>query len=876
MTSTGFAFLCRSIALTGVWWVLSCADRGSFAGGPPAKPPPLASPAPVVHPRGAPDARATALVEAMRLDEKLAYVGGERDFYIRAVPRLGIPEIKLADGPAGCRNWGPSTAYPSTVGLAATFDLDLASQVGRAMGRDCRARGVHILLAPGVNIQRSPLTGRNFEYLGEDPHVAGKFAVAIVEGVQAEGVLATVKHFAANNQEWDRNHVSSQVDERTLREIYLPAFEMAVREGQVRAVMSAYNLLNGIYASHHPWLLKTVLKEQWGFRGFVMSDWKAIHDPIGGAIGGCDLEMPSGMQMSPENLRTLLDSGAISVEDVDEKVFRILRTLIAAGFFDREQRRADVPLDDPSSRAVALRAARESLVLLKNDRGLLPLERSTVRKVAVIGPTAHPAVHGGSGSAYVTPTRAVSVRDGISATVPEVEVVYHPGIQERTTYAALGAAVFSGPVKEELFAGTALEGTPVLVNEVDRIDFDPDDGVAPAEGLGHEFYSIRWTAEVSLPAAGKYDVMTNADDGIRVFLDGAKVLDDWSDHAPRTRRQTVSLDKGRHRIVVEYYQGTLGAIAQFGIGPAIEGHDRFGAEEVAKLAAESDVVVLCLGYGQTSDSNSAARRFAAFWPPDWAREANLVESEDSDRAFELPEVQLETVRVATSKNPRTVVVLNAGGGVELDSWLGSVPGLLWAWYPGQEGGTAVAEVLFGLRSPAGKLPITLAKRYADHPSAPYYHVNEGGRTPYTEGLLVGYRGFDAAGTEPAFPFGFGLSYTTFVYSEPNLAKTGDGSVEVSFTLTNSGVVAGDEVAQVYVSPPDGQGRPPQKLEGFVRVSLPPGARRRVKVVLPPRAFAYWDDGWRVSPGSYGIHVAASSRDRRLTLNLEQPEQRFDP
>jgi beta-glucosidase len=735
------------------------------------------------------------------------------------------------------------------------------------MARDSRARGVHVLLAPGVNLQRSPLNGRNFEYLGEDPMLAGAIATELVRGIQSEGVLATVKHFAGNEQEWDRNHVSSEISERTLRELYLAPFEKVVKEGRVGAVMSAYNLLNGIYASHHPWLLKTVLKQEWGFPGFVMSDWVAVHDPVGGALGGCDLEMPRAQEMSPRNLRALLDAGTLPMAELDEKVRRILRTLIDAKFFDREQLRKDVPLDDPESRKLALEAASKSIVLLKNEGAVLPLDPKQVKRIALVGPNVHPLVHGASGSAYVTPLHSISLKDAFAAEAPEIQISYHPGIQERTTFSAMGAPIFTGPVKEALFKGKTLEGTPVAVREVDRIDFDPDDGASPAPGLGHELYSIRWSGTVELPKNGKYDLMTNADDGIRVFVDGKNLLDDWSDHAPRTTLKTVNLLRGRHQVTVEYFQGTLGAIAQFGLGPSIEGDRRIGEETLDRAIENVDAVVLCLGFGQSAGSNSMSRPFNAFWPPGFARTAGIVESEDSDRPFALPAVQLDTLRHVTEKHKRTIVVLNAGGGVALD-WIDRVQGLLYAWYPGQEGGTALIRTLFGAQNPSGRLPITLAKRYADHPSAPYYQLNEGGKTPYTEGLLMGYRGFDAAGTEPLFPFGFGLSYTSFTYESPTSARNADGSITVSFTVKNTGAREGDEVAQVYVVPPSGKQRPPQKLEGFARVSLAAGASARVSVTLPPRAFAYWDDGWHIDSGRYGIAIGASSRDRRLSLDVE--------
>src|SRR5690606_38563280 len=369
--------------------------------------------------------RAQSLVEQMTLDEKLAYIGGDRDFYIRPIARLGIPEIKMADGPVGCRNWGPSTAYPASIALAASFDPALTQQVGASIARDCRARGVHILLAPGTNIQRSPLNGRNFEYLGEDPYLARDDAVSFISGVQEGGVMATVKHFVANNQEWDRHHVSSEVSERALNEIYFPAFEGAVKQAHVGAVMTSYNLLNGAYASHNTFLLRETLRERWSFDGLVMSDWSAVHDALGAVRGGTDLEMPSGQMMNPAALKQLLKSGKIKESEIDEKVFHILRALIHFGFFDRPQL-AEQAVDDPLSAEVALKAALKSVVLLKNDivsqakasgteKPLLPIEAGSIKRIAVVGPNASPAVHGGSGSAYTVPSHVVSLLDGIKA-----------------------------------------------------------------------------------------------------------------------------------------------------------------------------------------------------------------------------------------------------------------------------------------------------------------------------------------------------------------------------------------------------------------------------------------------------------------------------
>jgi beta-glucosidase len=822
-----------------------------------------------------PDPRADALVARMTAEEKFAYIGGDKSLFIRAVPRLGIPEIKMSDGPAGCRHWGPSTAYPSGTEAAAAFDEDEAQKMGAAIGRDCRARGVHILLAPGVNISRSPLAGRNFEYMGEDPFLAGKTAAAYIRGVQSEGVLATVKHFAANNQEWDRNHISSEVDERTLREIYFPAFERAVREGGVHAVMTAYNLLNGTYCSENAWLLHDVLEGQWGFQGFVMSDWGAVHDALGGALGGCDLEMPSGKQMNEGNLAPLVASKKLDMRVIDDKVRRILRTIIAAGFLDRPRQESggNAPLDYADNAAVALDVARRGVVLLKNTGNVLPLDRTKIKRIAVIGPNANPAVVSGHGSAFITPYHAVSLLDGVKQAAAGVDVTYHPGVQRPSDFQLVGKPCFAGPVKQEVFAGKDPSGAPVATATVDRIDVRRETP-ALVPSLGSD-YSVRWTGEVDVPKAGSYRLISNTEGSGRVRLDGKAVIDNWKDHPTATDMTTVELTPGKHTVVVEYAHGADLSVAEFGFGEEAREGAFEGGADVTKLAKSADAVIVSVGFGQGADTNSVKAPFGGHWPPAWARKKGIVESEDSDRPFELPAAQIETIRLARAANPRTIVVINAGSGVDMQKFAGEVPAVVWAFYPGQEGGHAVADVLFGDVNPSGKLPFTIAKRYSDYPSAPYYNVDTDKKTPYTEGIFVGYRGFDAKNIEPAFPFGFGLSYTSFAYSgvriEAGREGQGSGDVKVTVHVTNRGKRAGDEIVQVYVAPPkSGVPRPPKELKGFARVSLAPGEAKDVSVVLESRAFAYWNDRdkqWSVEAGTYKVLVGASSRDIRGTKDV---------
>ncbi len=659
--------------------------------------------------------RVEDLLSKMTLEEKIDYIGGTNGFYIRAMPRLGTPAIKMSDGPMGARNDGPTTCYPAGIALAATWDRDMATKIGDALGRDCRARGVNILLAPAVNIYRSPLCGRNFEYMGEDPFLAGQMVAPLIQGIQSQGVLATVKHFACNNQEWDRHNISSEVDERTLHEIYLPAFKAAVQQGKVGCVMTAYNLINGVHCSQDDWLINQTLKEQWGFKGFVMSDWTSTYDAVGCANGGLDLEMPDAKFMNQKNLLPAIQDGRVKESVIEDKVRRILRTIIAAGFFDRPQLRKDIPRDDSENDAVALAGARESIVLLKNDSHTLPLDRQKIKTIAVLGPNADPAVYCGGGSAFTRVFHATSILDGVRQVAGEsVKVLYS----------------------------------------------------------------------------------TNADDAV-------------------------------------------------------------------KLAKQADAAVVCVGFDQRSPRLGGNRR------------AGMQESEGHDRPFELPEGQPELIRAIAAANPHTIVIINSGGGVAWADWLGKVPSVLQAWYSGQESGRAVAEILFGDVNPSGKLPATFEKREQDNPTYPYYHIKTDKKTPYTEGIFVGYRGYDENKITPQFCFGYGLSYTKFSYHnvqvEPKQIPA-DGKVTVSVEVKNTGKRAGDEVVQLYIHPVKSSVPwPPKELRGFARVSLQPGEQKTVKLTLAGEQLAYYDvksHEFVVEPGAFDILVGSSSRDIRGKSRIE--------
>ncbi len=791
-----------------------------------------------------PEERAREILGQMTLAEKIDYIGGVHAMSIRALPRLKIPEIRMSDGPLGVRQDTPSTRYPAGIALAASFDPELAQAEGVSMGRDCRARGIHILLAPGININRVPVGGRNFEYLsGEDPYLGCRTVVPFVQGVQSQGVVATVKHFAANNQEYNRETIDIQVDERALREIYLPAFQAAVQKGGALAVMDAYNRLNGGYCTQNTWLNRTILKSEWNFPGFVMSDWGATHEAVPAFRGGLDIEMPAGQYFSRKWLVGALAVGVIKESDLDDKVSRILRTIIQMGFLDREQRDPAIPLDDPASDAVALRVAEAGTVLLKNERGLLPLDSTAIQKIAVLGSAANPGVPAGSGSSFVRPFRQVSVVDGLRQVFGKRVLIdyFTEGGGDygsaRFEHRANNGETVPG-LTGEYFANPDLAGAPKQVRIDPAIDFRWDNGVIGIPDLP-EAFSVRWTGAIRPWVSGTHVFRARSDDRIRVYLDDALVIDDWVDHAPRTDTATRVLEAGKtYRLRVEYRNSAGGAVAQFAWAPV----------KVPDRIADYDAAIVCVGFNDGT------------------------EGEGFDRTFQMPDAQDELIQQVAGKNPRTIVVLFAGGALDCRSWIDRVPGLLHAWYPGQEGGKAIAEILAGKIDPSGKLPITIENRFGDCPSAPYYQARSSGRSMrYGEGIFVGYRGIERDGVQPLFPFGFGLSYTTFVYSDLRVVPDSSGW-KVAFTLTNTGTRAGAEIAELYIHPihPSIE-RPPQELKGFVKETLNPGESHKVEMEVPSEALAYFDPRshrWNIDQGSYELRIARSSREIALRAAIE--------
>ena len=815
--------------------------------------------------------RVDDILKQMTLAEKLSYIGGTGFFDIKPIPVPGLqvpinPQIFQTDGPLGVRRNSPGIRFTSGLTLAATWNRSLAHDVGIAMGRDTRARGYFAILGPGMDFYRVPLGGRNFEYMnGEDPFLGGQLVPEVIQGIQSEGVWSCAKHYVCNDEEENRTNVQILVDERTLREIYLPVFESAVKNGHVATVMSAYNGVNGYFCSEDSFLLQEVLKEEWGFRGLLMSDYNAIHDGLSAALNGCDLDLPAGNFMNSKNLSPFIPA-PLTVATIDDKVRRILREVVSFGYLDRQQLDPTIPLDDPISETTALNEAREGIVLLKNEGKLLPLSEQ-VHSIAVVGQLAQGSPPTGFGSSYVTPISFVSVLEGIENQVSPGTTVdlittntLDPGNASWEFVNANGE--LQQGLQAEYFTSNDLSGTPAVTRVDNHLDFDWDINPIPVS-QNQGGFSARWTGQIRPAISGDHVFKVRGDGGLRVIVNGQKLFDNFN-------------------------SPTLPPVG-YGPTPAYSGKIALQAGHVYSVEIDYRRVSFALGGGGFFDSfeQGGLTGVQASWasleaPPNFVKYdavvicagiSNEYEGEGEDRAFTLPEFQDELIKNLSTVNHRTIVEFFGGGNFDSHEWINQVSALIETFYPGQNGGQALAEILFGDVNPSGKLPVTFEKKIADNPAyatfPPAINTHPDA-IPYTEGIFVGYRGYEHNHVEPLFPFGFGLSYTTFSYSDLDVEPAvfnGTQPVKVSFTVMNSGKRAGAEVAELYVGQENPKiSRPIKELKGFEKVYLQPGQSKTVTLELNQRSFAYFNtatEKWDALPGSYNVLVGGSSEDTPL-------------
>lgn len=790
--------------------------------------------------------RADALIARMSVDDKLKLIGGVDGFYTQAIPSIGLKRLKMSDGPVGVRTYGFAPAYTAGVALAATWDPAMAERVGASLGEDARSRGVNFLLAPGVNIYRSPLNGRNMEYFGEDPYLAGRIAVGYIDGVQSKGVSATVKHFAANNSEYDRHRINSIIDERTLRELYLPAFEAAVTQAHVGAVMDSYNLVNGEHSTQNAHLNNEILRQDWGFKGVLMSDWTATYDGLAAANGGLDLEMPFAKLMTPETLKAGLSSGKLTMSVLDEKCRRILRTAMQFGWLDREQTVSSIPLNNPGADKVALDESLESITLLKNDGDLLPLDPKRVKTIAVIGPESAVAVVGGGGSSQTTPFKADSFVAGLMGVAGDrFKILYAPGLPPLAT-------IFGRTSFRNLTIDVKGKGEAPRTENTDRglSRINTYSGIGAGGPRGADTTTYRYKGDYFPNANGQHVLLAAApeQDTYRLLIDGKEVLAQQKDSSRSTvRSATLQLTEDKP-VNIEVTYETNGAAPRLGVG-IVPSEDMLSAE-ATKILRDADAVLVTVGFDGTT------------------------ESEGFDRTYDMPWPQNELISQVASLNPRTIVSITAGGSVETAPWIAKVPVLLHNYYPGQQGAAALAQILLGDHSPEGHLPFSWERTLDQNPASAHYleEPGDGRVVHYSEGMFIGYRFYTSTKNQPLFPFGFGMSYTRFALSHLTVDKHSDDDVQVAFDIQNTGTRSGADVAQVYVGDPSAKlKRPLMELKQFIKVRLKAGEKQHVVLHLDKRAFSYYDvnaKNWRVDPGQFQIYVGDSSEAIALKQSLE--------
>ena len=797
------------------------------------------------------ETRIAALIGQMTLEEKVSLLGGT-GFDTKPIPRLGIPSIAMTDGPIGVRN-GPNTAFPAGIAMGASFNPDLVREVAKAIADETRSIGKNMLLGPCVNINRHPFGGRNFESYGEDPFLSSVLAANYVRGIQGQNVLASVKHFAVNDQEHERLTVDVRVDARTLFEIHLPAFKAAVDAGSW-SVMSAYNKVNGYYAAENDILLNRILKGMWQFQGFVVSDWGGTHSTVESANNGLDLEMPTGEYFG-DRLLAAVRNGQVSESVINDKVRRLLRAMFAIGLIDPSLAPTlppPVKANTPEHKAVARRVAQESTVLLKNQ-GALPLDESRIRTIAVLGPNSDATKTAGGGSSQVDPDPASVVtplqglRNRLGNRIRHVRAMSFPSFTPIPgTHMRTSLTGGEEGLKAEYFANIQLSGTPFMTRTETFLDYqfhNHNDARLKRD------FSVRWTGYVRSPYDGVQKILTYSDDGVRLFIDDKEVVSRWETHPAQVDEASIQMKAGQwYKVRLEYWQGEGDASLSLGWYPP---YDQSFSEAI-EAARGADAAVIFAGLG------------------------DYMEGEGYDRPrFDFPHGQTDLIKAVARVNPNTIVVLASGNPLPMSEWMNDVNSIVQVWYPGQEGGNAIADVLLGRVNPSGKLPVTFLKRWEDSPAYGTY-PGANGRMEYDEGIFVGYRGFDAKRIEPVYPFGYGLSYTTFGFSDIRLnvedPSVQSAKVAVEFTLTNTGKRAGAEVAQVYVSEmAPTVARPPQELKGFKKVYLQPGESQRVRIELDRAAFAYFDTGvmkWVVNPGQFLVRVGSSSRSHKLHGTIE--------
>ena len=803
------------------------------------------------------------IINKLTLKEKISLLSGFNSWYTNKIEEKNVPSIKMSDGPNGVRgdsNSGKSSAcFPCAISIGSTWDLKLIKNIGIALGEEAQAKDVDVLLGPTINIHRHPLGGRHFESFSEDPFLTGKIATNYVQGVQSKNVAACLKHFVGNDTEYERHSISSNIDEQTLREIYLLPFEMGIKEGNAKVVMSAYNKLNNIFCSSHQELLISILKEEWDFDGYVVSDWGAALETVENANGGLDLEMPGPSNVWGKALIKAVEAKKVSEELINDKVRRILSVAEFSNRFQKPEIKNEEAIDKPEHRELLRKAAADGMILLKNE-GLLPLKKN-IKKLAVIGPNAKEAQIIGGGSASLRPHYQVHPLEAVNERLGhETEILYAKGCHTHKYLPKINEKLMEDKngFLVEYFNGNQFDESLILKECLIGSKFWVFEGFAKdVISKDRPNISVKFSCAYTPDISGSHEFEIFGIGQCRLLIDGNELIDNWTSTEPgeafftfgsAAKKGVMNFKKGiTYKIEVQYhFEGGFPAVY---IGcQAPDEVDIF--QEAIDIASNADEVLLIVG------TNS-----------DW-------ETEGNDRAdFNLPANQNKLIEAVLEANQNTVIAINTGSPVQMP-WAKKANAIVQTWFAGQEFGNALVDILSGQVNPSGKLTTTFPVRIEDTPAYKIYPGNDL-QMNYDEKLLVGYKWYQRNSIEPLFCFGHGLSYTKFNYQ--NLEVTTDGGFNVSckFDIQNIGDIAGSETAQCYISfaAPLPQ-EPLMTLQGFVKEDIGVNEIKKLEIKLGPRNFSNWSvdtNTWQIRGGTYKILIGSSSEKILLeaSINLEQ-------
>ncbi|KAF9699328.1 hypothetical protein EKO04_002371 [Ascochyta lentis] len=828
------------------------------------------------------DDKAKELASKLTLEEQVSLLAGADFWRTVSMPEKGIPSIKTTDGPNGARgefftNGTPAALFPCGISMASTWNLEMMEEIGRHLGEECKARGADVLLAPTICMHRSPLGGRNFESYSEDPFLTGKLAASYVRGLQSKGIAATIKHFVGNEQETERQAYDAIIAERPLREIYLKPFEIAVREASPWALMSSYNLVNGTHADESEHTIKDILRGEWGWNGAIISDWTGTYATAPSIKAGVDVEMPGPSKWRKfEQVKEALETGELEKEDIENAAARVLYLVDRTkGLGNQTPEVPEQSIDNVETRNLILQAGIEGLTLLKNENNVLPIKNA--KKIALIGPNVKRAIANGGGSAGLNPYYRTSPWDGMRNRF-DGEVTFAQGC-DSSKWLPLATPYCTAPdgrqgVRLEYYRGDRFKGEPAVVQHKVSTDLWLWDS-APMELL--PAFSFKVKSTLTPKSTGNHSFSFASVGPGRMYLDGQLFIDnwDWTEEGEAMFSASQDILKSIHltantpvEILVESTSEVRPASKVSIIGRRYDyGGCRIGyqeedkidrLQEAADIARDADVAVLVVGLD-------------AEW-----------ESEGYDRqTMDLPKdgSQDRLIEAVIAANPRTIVVNQSGTPISMP-WVNKAPAILQAWYQGQEAGNALADVLLGNASPSGKLPTTFPVRIEDNPA---FHnwPGENLKTVYGEGIYVGYRHYERSRIAPLFPFGHGLTYTTFSHGTPTLSSsvlTESAIITLSVPVTNTGPIAAHEIVQAYVKDVRSSlPRPEKELQAFGKVFLQPGETKMVDMKLDKYSVGYFDTNlgqtgaWIAEEGWFEVLVGASSADIRSRLSFEVKE-----